>query len=172
MASVTYKNQPGINKTKGNVPLKGTRHLYTVNKVLWPDEVSEVLMDLIDGMECLHVCAGKSPIGDYRLDMDAANNPDVIADAAQLPFEDESIPVVLCDPPYNGKFQWNHDMLKELARVAAYRIIFQHWFLPVNPDGKYKKWTDRWELQDAYIWQPRTYFGRVQVISVFGRCDE
>ena len=32
MASVTYKNQPAINKTKGNVPLAGTSHVYTILK--------------------------------------------------------------------------------------------------------------------------------------------
>ena len=87
-------------------------------------------------------------------------------DAAVLPFADESFASVLCDPPYNGKFQWNHDLLKELSRVASQRIIFQHWFIPADPEGQWKKW-HKFSLREAYIWQPRTYFGRVQVISVF-----
>jgi hypothetical protein len=167
MGTVSYKNQPGIDKTKGNIPLAGTRHLYTVNKVLWPEEVTDVLQSLLIPRS-LHVCCGLSKLGDVRFDFNPEMNPDVVGDAADLSvFANEAFESVLCDPPYNGKLQWNHDMLSELARVAAKRIIFQHWFIPVNPDGKFKKWTEKWELTAAYVWQPRTYFGRVQVISVF-----
>lgn len=165
MATVTYKNQPGIEKTKGAVPLAGTRHIYTVKKVLWPKEVSEVLQSLLIPRS-LHVCAGLSPLGDVRFDNDRNNKPDVVGDAAKLPFKDESFESVLCDPPYNGKFQWNHDLLSELSRVASRRIIFQHWFIPADPAGQWKKWHKFW-LKQVYVWQPRTYFGRVQVISVF-----
>lgn len=165
MGTVTYKNQPGIEKTKGNVPLAGTRHLYTVKKVLWPEEVSEVLQSLLIPRS-LHVCSGLSPLGDVRFDNDPINKPDVLGDAAKLPFEDGSFESVLCDPPYNGKFQWNHDLLSELSRVASKRVIFQHWFIPADADGLWKKW-HKFSLTAAYIWQPRTYFGRVQVISVF-----
>lgn len=165
MATVTYKHQPGIEKTKGAVPLAGTRHLYTVKKVLWPEEVTEILQSLLIPRS-LHVCAGLSPLGDVRYDNDTNNKPDVLGDAAKLPFADCSFESVLCDPPYNGKFQWNHDLLKELSRVTSKRIIFQHWFIPADPDGLWKKW-HKFSLTAAYIWQPRTYFGRVQVISVF-----
>lgn len=72
-----------------------------------------------------------------------------------------------CDPPYNGKFQWNHDLLTELSRVASKRIIFQHWFIPANPTGTYKKAQEKFILSDVLVWQPKTYFGRVQVVSVF-----
>src|ERR1700677_1461446 len=165
MATVTYKHQPGIEKTKGAVPLAGTRHLYTVKKVLWPDEVTEVIQSLLIPRS-VHVCAGLSPLGDVRLDNDPNNKPDVLADANKLPFADESFESVLCDPPYNGQFQWNHDLLKELSRVASKRIIFQHWFIPAGPDGLWKKWHNV-SLTAAYIWQPRIHFGRVQIISIF-----
>lgn len=169
MPTVTYKNQPGIHATRGSVPLAGTRHVYTVKKVLWPEEVSSVIRDLLIPTS-LHVCCGRSPLGDLRVDNDPDNEPDVlIDDAARLPFDDESFESVLCDPPYNGKMQWNHDLLSELSRVASRRIIFQHWFIPADPDGLWKKWKDRFALSSVYVWQPRTYFGRAQVISVFDR---
>ena len=163
--TVTYKNQPAIEETKGAVPLEGTRYLYTVKKVLWPEEVSEVLQSLLISRS-LHVCCGHSPLGDVRCDFDRETNPTVVCDAANLPFADESFESVLCDPPYNGNFQWNHDLLCELSRVTSKRIIFQHWFIPSDPDGLWKKW-HKFQLSEAYIWQPKTYFGRVQVISVF-----
>jgi hypothetical protein len=170
VATVTYKNQPGIEATKGAVPLAGTSHLYTVKKVLWPEAVTEVISGLLIP-KSLHVCCGKSPLGDVRADFDPANNPDVVCDAAKLPFADESFESVLCDPPYNGKFQWNHDLLSELSRVSKKRIIFQHWFIPADPQGQWKKF-HRFRLSDVYVWQPRTYFGRVQVISVFDAVDD
>ncbi|KKM68014.1 hypothetical protein LCGC14_1465210 [marine sediment metagenome] len=164
MPTVTYKNQPGIEKTKGAVPLAGTKHVYTVKKVLWPEEVSALLETLLIP-KTLHVCCGKSRLGDVLLD---AHEPNVHvrADATKLPFRDEAFNTVLCDPPYNGKFQWNHDMLSELSRVAARRIVFQHWFIPADPMGQWKKW-HKFRLSSVYVWQPRTYFGRGQLITVF-----
>lgn len=167
MATVTYKHQPAINKTKGKVPLAGTSHLYTVAKVLWPDSIEQFLATLFIG-RTLHACCGKSRLGDVRLDL---NEPDVDikADVTAMPIASDSFDTVLCDPPYNGKFQWNHDMLAELSRVASQRIVFQHWFIPATPAGLYKKAQDKFALSAAYVWQPRTYFGRAQVISVFDR---
>ena len=171
MGTVTYKNQPGTaSSLKKGTPLAGTSHVYSVTKVLWPEAVEALLSDLLVGRS-LHLCCGKSQLGDVRFDIDPTHNPDVVGDAAKTNFLDEEFDTVLCDPPYNGKLQWNHDVLNEMTRLAKTRVIFQHWFMPVRPDGKYKKWSDRWELEDVYVWQPRTYFGRVQVISVLGRCD-
>lgn len=167
MGTVTYKT--AIEKTKGSVPLEGTRHLYRVEKVLWPEDVSEVIAGLLLPRS-LHVCCGKSILGDVRLDM-MEEKVNVRADAARLPFRDDSFASALCDPPYNGRFQWNHDMLTELSRVAAQRIIFQHWFIPADPDGLWKKFKTKFYLSRVFNWQPRTYFGRVQVVSVFDAVD-
>lgn len=170
MGTVTYRNQPGIHATRGSIPLVGTKHLYRVSKVLWPEEVEEALSGLLIP-KSLHVCCGMSKLGDVRLDNDKKHTPDIIADASSLPFSDKSFDSVLCDPPYNGKMQWNHDVLKELSRVAIKRIIFQHWFMPINPYGLWKK-LHAFELRDVLVWQPRTYFGRVQVISILDRAND
>ena len=163
-SSVTYHNQPAIQATHGNVPLAGTAHVYTVNKLLWPEAVEELLASLLIG-ESLHLCCGKSLLGTKRLDL---NEPDVDyqVDAADTGLADKSFDTVLCDPPYNGEMQWNHDLLTELARLASRRIIFQHWFIPADQDGLYKK-ANAFRLTSIYVWQPRTYFGRAQLISVF-----
>jgi hypothetical protein len=42
VATVTYKNQPAIDRTKGNVPLAGTSHIYRVKKRLWNDNIESV----------------------------------------------------------------------------------------------------------------------------------
>lgn len=171
MSTVTYKNQPAIHKTRGAIPLAGTSHLYTVKKVLWPKSIEDYLESLFIG-QTLHVCCGKSLLGNVRLDLDPENNPDIICDAARITLPDNSFETVLCDPPYNGKFQWNHDLLSELSRVASRRIIFQHWFIPANKDGLYKKAQEKFHLSYTYVWQGQAYFGRAQIISVFDKNGE
>ena len=172
MPTVTYKNQPGIEKTKGSVPLAGNSHLYTVGKVLWPDSIESFLETLFVG-RVIHVCCGKSRLGDVLLDLNE-EHADLRCDAADMSgcVRDDEFETVLCDPPYNGKFQWNHDLLSELARVASQRIIFQHWFIPANPQGRYKKAQEKFGLTAAYVWQPKTYFGRAQIISVFDKSED
>jgi len=163
MSNVTYKNQPAIQATGGLIPLSGTSIPYTVTTLLWPPQVERWLYRRLVG-KTLHICCGKSKLGDCRMDLYQANI-DVRADAAHLPFADLSWDTVLIDPPYNGVFQWNHDMLSELARVARQRIIFQHWFLPTDRKGRFKK-AHRFTLTEVALWPPKSYFGRVQVLTV------
>lgn len=170
MSTITYKKQNAAALAlKQGVPLEGTDHIYTVNAVLWPKKVEAFVETLLIG-KSLHVCCGKSMIGDLRVDA-FDETADVKADAANLPFENGSFETVLCDPPYNGKLQWNHDLLSELSRVASLRIIFQHWFMPGDMKGRYKK-DHSFEITGLYIWQPRTYFGRVNVLSVFDKRND
>lgn len=165
LATITYKNQNAAALAlKQGVPLSGTDHVYTVNALIWPKKVESFVQSLCRG-KTLHVCCGKSTIGDLRVDM-FDETADVKADAAKIPLDDKSFDTVLCDPPYNGKLQWNHDLLSELARLAKRRIIFQHWFLPANSRGAYRK-ANKFKLTEVYNWSPRTYFGRVNVLSVF-----
>lgn len=149
--------------------MAGTSHVYTVSKVLWPAALEAFLTGLLVGRS-LHVCCGKSMIGDVRLDLHEPT-ADIQCDAADMSeyVPDGAFDTVLCDPPYNGVFQWNHNLLKELVRVSRKRIIFQHWFIPATPHGRYKKAQEHWGLTSVYAWQPKTYFGRAQIISVFDK---
>jgi len=163
---VTYKKQPAIHQTRGNIPLAGNAYVYTVSKLLWPREVEEFLGTQLVG-NTLHVCCGKSMLGDIRLDL-YEQDVDIIGDMTKLPFANESIDTVLIDPPYNSKLQIMHDMLSELCRVSKNRIIFQHWFSPVDKQGRYRK-NHKFTLSGLYAWMPKTYFGRMQIISIFDR---
>lgn len=167
-----YKNQPAIGATNGSVPLAGTSHLYTVGRVLWPKSIESFLSTLFVGL-ALHVCCGKSKLGDVKLDLNETG-ADICCDASDMSghVSDGEYDTVLCDPPYNGKFRWNHDLLSELARVASRRIIFQHWFIPADKFGRYKKAKERFSLSSVFVWQPTTYFGRAQIISVFDRLGQ
>ena len=170
MPTVTYKNQPAIHATRGAVPLAGNSHLYTVKKVLWPNSIQEFLTTQFIG-NTLHICCGASQIGNVRLDLDIEHSPNIICDASKLCVKDNGFETVLCDPPYNGKFQWNHDLLKELSRIASKRIIFQQWYLITDKNGRFKK-DHRFILTNLYVWQPKTYFGRANIISVLDKIGE
>lgn len=164
MSTVTYKHQPAIHKTRGTIPLAGNSYLYRVEKLLWPKDVESYLEALLIG-QSLHVCSGKSKIGDIRLDL-YEKDVNVMGDMSRLPFSNQSFDTVLIDPPYNSKLQIMHNMLAELSRVARKRIIFQHWFSPVDKVGYYRK-NHKFILTGLYNWMPKTYFGRMQIISVF-----
>lgn len=163
VSTVTYKKQPAIHATRGAIPLQGTKQPYTVTDLLWPQDVHAWIFKRLKGLT-LHICCGKSKVGHCRVDLNELG-VDIRADAAKLPFSNKSWDTVLIDPPYNGVFQWNHDMLSVLARVARQRIIFQHWFLPIDSHSRFKKSND-FQLSEVAIWQGKTYFGRVQVISI------
>lgn len=137
MSSVTYRKQPAIHRTRGSVPLAGIDFPYRVQGLLWPEQVEAYLQTQLV-FPSLHICCGESLLGNVRLDL-FQENIDVRADAARLPFGARAFASVLCDPPYSGVFQWEHDMLNEMIRVADQRIIFQHWFIPVNRQGLLKK---------------------------------
>jgi len=174
VATVTYRRQPAVEWLRGSVPLAGSSHLYTVEGVLWPHQVERCLGRLVgDGLtmggQSLHVCCGASQLGDVRLDLDACHSPDVLGDGARLPFPDDAFDVLLCDPPYTGRLQWNHDLLSELARVARRRLVFQHWYVPATAYGYYRECRWKFALTELYLWLPRTYFGRAQVVSVWDR---
>lgn len=155
---------------QGKVPLAGTSHLYRAKAILWPEPVQSVIRELLIPSS-LHVCSGHCLLCDIRVDADSAVFPDVVCDAARLPFPDQSFNSVLCDPPYNGRFQWNHDVLSELSRVARKRVIFQHWFIPSDRHGRWRKF-HKFRMAAIYAWQPKTYFGRAHLITVFDALDD
>jgi len=169
MASVRYKRQPQLPHGGGVDAALG--YPYRVTGRLW-ETADEDFIDLLLRPRTLHVCCGHSQLGDVRLDNDPEVTPDVVADAAALPFDADAFQTVLCDPPYQGGHQWNHDVLSELSRVASERIVFQHWFVPATHQGGWRKAQDKFSLSALYVITPRTYFGRVQVVSVFDRSSD
>ena len=72
----------------------------------------------------LHVCSGKSEVGDVRVDL--TMKCDVKADMMSLPFKDQSFDTVICDPPWQyflGKWRAYANFMFELRRVARLRIV-------------------------------------------------
>lgn len=66
---------------------------------IWPDSVERWFRERTNGYT-LHVCCGRSTLGDVRVDADKNNNPDIIADAKRLPFEQATFDTGIIDPPW------------------------------------------------------------------------
>jgi len=88
---------------------------------VWPHSVSRWFRERAEG-RVLHVCCGKSEIGDVTVDADPENDPDMLADAKRLPFKQCSFDTAIIDPPW---------------KVNVY--LRRDWFFPVvesvRPDG-------------------------------------
>ena len=81
-----------------------------------------------------------------RVDINATANPDIIADAHNLPFKDNSFDFVLCDPPYStdlsGKLYSSGPIkhsryVKEAVRVCKIGgfVGLYHWVMQPRPKG-------------------------------------
>lgn len=79
--------RPPASRYKGGFPLYFEENLLQL--LGWPDEV-------------LHPFGGMAQHG-VRVDVNPTVEPDVVADAHDLPFEDESFDCVILDPPYSDE---------------------------------------------------------------------
>lgn len=77
------------------------------------------LLQLQNGAKILHPFGGMAEYG-IRVDVDPSINPDIVANAESLPFNDKTFDLVVCDPPYTA------DLAKKLYKC---------------PGPKFYKWT-------------------------------
>jgi len=166
MASITYKSQPATHQTRGSIPLDGNNRVFTVLSRIWPDEVEAFIDECIVGTS-LHMCSGKSTLGDVKLDLNEAT-ADIRCDASDCRefVADKSYDTVIYDGPYNSRPEWMHNVYSELARIARKRIIVQAWHLMADKKGRYRK-DHSFELTSSHVWAPRSYFGRANIIQIF-----
>lgn len=85
----------------------------------WPADIEQAIAAHVADGYCLHVCCGKSPIGDVRVDADPPGAADVRAEMSQLPFEDETFDYVVWDPPWKVPYFDRFAPFYELVRVTA-----------------------------------------------------
>ena len=99
---------------------------------VWNDDESNFYESKIIGYS-LHVCCGKSLVGDVRCDIDPQDEGVQKADYRELPYSDLSFDTVICDPPWfsEDRFAQIHGSpslkwILELKRIAKKRIIIIH----------------------------------------------
>lgn len=91
------------------------RHTWT-----WLNEEEVLYRSLCVG-KVLHVCSGKSSLGNIKVDLFV--KADIKADVRHLPFRPLSFDAVICDPPFKlyHRFKWILK-LKNLARIRLILI--------------------------------------------------
>jgi len=66
---------------------------------IWNNDVDLFVRNLIKG-KSLNVCAGKSKLGDVKIDLDPTDKSIMKGDMRYLPFDNCSFDTVIQDPPW------------------------------------------------------------------------
>lgn len=127
---------------------------------VWPDSVQEFVKDHIEG-HSLNICAGRSEVGDVRVDLDPQNAEVQKADMRDLPFDDESFDTVIIDPPWKLGYYQRFKPFYEAVRVCKVggRIMYNATWVPHSEQCKL----------DFVVVRRDSHWGNVSVISVFRR---
>ena len=127
---------------------------------VWNGEVQLFVQDKMRG-HSLNVCAGKSPLGDVKIDLDPKDRSVIKADMKNLPFEDETFDTVIQDPPWKIGYYDRWKPFLECVRVCKVggRIIYNAYWIP---------WSKQVELKEVVVRQDSA-FANTSVISLFER---
>lgn len=98
---------------------------------IWNKTVEEFVKTKIYG-HSLNVCAGKSSIGDIKIDLDPADKSVLKGDMRQLPFKDNTFDTVIQDPPWKIGFYERMKPFFECVRVCKVggTIIYNAYWIP------------------------------------------
>ena len=129
-----------------------------VKSWVWNESVNDFIKDKIKGYS-LNACAGKSKLGDVKIDLDPADRTVIKADMKKLPFENETFDTVIQDPPWKIGYYDRWQPFFECVRVCKIggKIIYNAYWIP---DSKAVK------LEEVIIRQD-TAFTNTSIISVF-----
>ena len=75
------------------------KHEIIKDSWVWNGSVEEFVKSRMEG-HTLNVCAGKSPLGDVKIDIDTADRSVIRGDMIALPLESNMFDTVIQDPPW------------------------------------------------------------------------
>jgi ubiquinone/menaquinone biosynthesis C-methylase UbiE len=130
---------------------------------IWNKTVEDFVRCKVRGYS-LNVCAGMSPIGDVKVDIEPQTGGVIKADMRNLPFEDNTFDTVVSDPPWKIGFYQRMKPFFECVRVCKVRgrIIYNAYWIPTS---KFVKLEGMWVRQD-------TDWSNTSVISVFKKTSD
>jgi ubiquinone/menaquinone biosynthesis C-methylase UbiE len=100
---------------------------------VWNNTVEEFIKITAFGYS-LNVCAGKSDIGDVKVDLDPQSKDVLKGDMIDLPFESGTFDTVIQDPPWKIGFYRRMKPFFECVRVCKVggRIIYNAYWIPTS----------------------------------------
>lgn len=140
----------------------GTRKIDKKTKLVdswvWNGVVNDFVKSRIKGYS-LNACAGKSELGDVKIDLDPADRTIIKADMKNLPFANETFDTVIQDPPWKIGYYDRWKPFLECVRVCKVGggIIYNAYWIP---DSKAV------ELKEVVVRQDTAYTN-TSVISIF-----
>ena len=125
---------------------------------IWNKTVEDFVRRKTSGYS-LNVCAGKSIIGDVKVDLEPQAEGVIKADMRNLPFGDNTFDTVVSDPPWKIGFYQRMRPFFECVRVCKVngRIIYNAYWIPTS---KFVVLEEMWVRQDRD-------WSNTSVISVF-----
>lgn len=130
---------------------------------VWDRTVNDFIKSKVSGYS-LNICAGLSPIGDVKIDLDPQNPKVGLGDMNKLDFPDNTFDTVISDPPWKIGFFQRMKPFFEAVRVCKVGgvIIYNATWKPVS------KFVT---LEDAII-RTDNNWSNVSVIWVFRKDKE
>ena len=140
--------------------IKLKNHLTLQKSWIWNGTVEEFVRSRVKGYS-LNACAGASPLGDVKLDLDPQDKSIIRGDMKELPFEDETFDTVIQDPPWKIGYYDRWKPFFECIRVCKIGglIIYNAYWIPDSKQA---------ELIETHIRQDSS-FTNTSVISIFKR---
>ena len=134
-----------------------------IDSWVWNGEVSDYVKDKVKGYS-LNVCAGKSKIGDVKIDLDPQDKSVIKGDMRELKFKDNTFDCVIQDPPWKIGFYQRMKPFFECVRVCKVGgiIIYNAYWIPTS---KYTK------LKECIIRQD-TDWSNTSIISIFEKVGD
>ena len=125
--------------------------LYRGGFPLWFEQKLLKLLDCYEnGKKVLHVFGGKAEYG-MRIDMNISVEPDVVADAHQLPFASNTFDLVIGDPPYTNELsaslygtgkikykRWSEEAVR-VSKPGGFVVVYHFKMLPCPKGASYHK---------------------------------
>ena len=114
---------------------------------VWNNTVEEFVKTKIKGYS-LNICAGKSPLGDVKIDLDPQDSSVLKGDMRQLEYPDCTFDTVIQDPPWKIGYYQRMKPFFECVRVCKVggTIIYNAYWIPKSDDVKLE---ETWIRQDA-----------------------
>ena len=125
---------------------------------IWNGTVHDFVKEKIKGYS-LNACAGKSSLGDVKIDLDPQDKSITKGDMINLPFENETFDTVIQDPPWKIGFykRWKPFFEFDGVCKVAGQIIYNAYWIPTSKAVK---------LTQTFIRQDKA-FTNTSIISVF-----